>query len=92
MKKLFLILLLFSLACSSSGKLTGKVYVAGNEPFTWVALEAPNGTIYKIVATKELEQKLRSLQWRKVEVEYTKISDAPEGKVLTVNVVKEINP
>ena len=90
MKKLFLILLLFFIACSSSGKVTGKVYVAGNEPFTWVALEAPNGTIYKISTTKELEQRLRNMQGRNVEVEYTGMADVPEGKAITVTVAKEV--
>ena len=86
----FILFLLLFISCSGSGKLTGMLYVAGNEPFTWVALEAADGTVYKISASKELEKRLRGLQWKKVEVEYTKIADAPEGKAITVNVVKEV--
>ena len=90
-KVLVLLLLFVVVSCAGSGKVAGNVYIAGNEPFTWVALEAADGTVYKISATKELEQRLRSLQGKKVEVEYTKMTDVLEGKAIAVTVVKEVN-
>ena len=87
---LVLLLLFVAMSCAGSGKVAGSVYIAGNEPFTWVALAAADGTVYKISATKELEQRLRGLQGKKVEEEYTNLTDAPEGKLITVHVVKEV--
>lgn len=76
--------------CASSGKIVGTVYVAGNEPFTWVALEASDGTVYRLEATNELEQRLRTMQWKKIEVEFSKEIESLAGKALMVRSVKEI--
>lgn len=78
-------------ACASSGKIVGTIYVIGNEPFTSVAIEDAGGKMYRIAASKELEQRLRGLQGKKVEVEYTKLTPSPEGQTITVRVVKEVH-
>ena len=85
-----MLLVYLLLACASGGTLSGTVYVIGNEPFTSVAVEAPNGTMYRIVTSKELEKRLRTLQGKKVELEYTKLVRAADGPTMTVSVVKEV--
>jgi hypothetical protein len=71
-------------------KLSGTVYVVGNEPFTSVAVECSNGKMYRIKTTKELEKRLRTLQGKKVELQYTKLVRAGDTQTITVSVVTEL--
>lgn len=89
--KLIAIICLMLLACASSGKVVGTIYIMGNEPFTSVALETPEGKVYRVSTTKELEQRLRGLQGRKVELEFTKIARSPEGQTIVVSVVRDLS-
>jgi hypothetical protein len=84
-----ILLLCLLLVIVGGRKLSGTVYVVGNEPFTSVAVECSNGTMYRIKTTKELEKRLRGLQGKKVELEYTKLARSHEGQTITVSVVKE---
>jgi uncharacterized membrane protein len=79
------------LGCSSSGKVVGTIYVIGNEPFTQVAVEDSAGTLYRIETTKELERQLRSMQGRKVELRYSKLTTTEIGKTIAVESIHEID-
>ncbi len=70
----------------------GSIYVIGNEPFTSLAIEGPEGKMYRISASKKIEQRLRGLQGKKVEVEYSKLSLSAEGYTIIVDSVREIRP
>ena len=90
MNKLVLVVLVFLLACSSSGKMVGTIHMVGNEPFTSLAIINADGVAYKITATRELREHLNKLQGVKVEVEYSDLKEDVTGKTLTVTVVKEV--
>lgn len=87
---LFIALLIVG-GCSSSGKIVGTIYVIGNEPFTQVAVEDSTGTVYRIETTKELEQRLRGLQGRKVELHYTTLRTTEIGKTIAVGSIQEVS-
>lgn len=78
------------LAFVGGGKISGTVYVIGNEPFTSVAVECPNGKMFRITTTKELEKRLRGLQGKKVELQYTKLVRSAQGTTATVTEIKEV--
>ena len=84
------LLILMLTALLGSGKLSGTVYVVGNEPFTSMAIECSNGKMYRIKTTKELEKRLRGLQGKKVEVQYTKLVRTADAQTITVSVIKEL--
>jgi hypothetical protein len=73
-----------ALACGSSGTIIGTIYVIGNEPFTQVAIQDSTGAIFRIETTKEIEQRLREMQGRKVTLEYSNVTTTEDGKIITV--------
>jgi hypothetical protein len=58
------------------GSAVGTVVIIGNEPFTSPALQMADGTIHRLVCSKELEQTLRGVQGKRVRVAVGK-ADAP---------------
>ncbi|MBI3587542.1 MAG: hypothetical protein HY088_10465 [Ignavibacteriales bacterium] len=80
--------------CSSSkeagsGAITGIIQVIGNEPFTTVAIQRADGTMYRISASREIEQRLRAMQGKTMELRYSELSSSPEGLRIVVKELKE---
>ncbi|MEE9574151.1 MAG: hypothetical protein V3W20_13940 [Candidatus Neomarinimicrobiota bacterium] len=90
MQKL-VIILIFSfilgiIGCAGSGntsKISGTLYVAGNEPFTYLALDTKDRTIYKIECTDSLKKELWQLQGKLVSLGYNKIEKFDKVNILT---------
>jgi hypothetical protein len=64
--------------------ITGVLYVTGNEPFTKLGLQTPDGTRYILKCTKEIESDLRTKQGKIVNVHYDGREQIPEGQALKV--------
>ena len=62
----------------------GVLYVTGNEPFTKLGLQTPNGTMYILKCTKEIESDLRTKQGKIVNIHYHGTEQIPEGQALKV--------
>lgn len=93
---LFLILLT-ALGCAGKketvkGTVRGTIYVIGNEPFTSLAIQDSSGQMYRISASKEIEDKLLARQGKMVELEYSGIDTTYEGVTLSIKAYKEIIP
>lgn len=79
--KLFIILLFTIIisiigcasSCNTTNKLSGTLYVAGNEPFTYLALDTKNRVIYKIECADSLKKDLWKLQGNTVTLYYDEI-------------------
>ena len=61
--------------CNTTNKLTGTLFVSGNEPFTFLAIAAndENKSIYKIECADSLHKELWQLQGKTVELNYQEI-------------------
>jgi hypothetical protein len=69
---------------SENGVLEGTMYSISNEPFTKLGIQTPDGTMYILKCTKEIEQSLNDNQGKKVKVHYENIEHSPEGLILNV--------
>ena len=76
---------------SDEMEVIGKVYLMGNEPFTYVALKMDDGQVYALVG--EHEKELRRLQGRRVTVVGKPSEEKPRGakaiEVKSFRVVEE---
>ena len=76
---------------SDEMEVIGKVYLMGNEPFTYVALKTDDGQVYAVVG--EHEKELRRLQGRRVMVVGKPSEEKPRGakaiEVKSFKVVEE---
>ncbi len=61
----------------------GRVVVIGNEPFTSVAVEALDGTVYRLEAEAAVLQKLRSIQGKVIQV-VGRLRTEPQGPSVVV--------
>jgi hypothetical protein len=66
------------------GTITGRIFVIGNEPFTKLAIETPEGIMYPLKCDKKTEQELRKKQGQMVRCEYDGIEQTPNGRMLKV--------
>lgn len=93
---LFLITLLLVLAgCSSSNngekesqKITGKIVLVGNMPFTKLALMTAPDKKYVLNCDKAMHDSLLSYQGRNAEISYDKMNDSSGIGVVSVKEVK----
>jgi hypothetical protein len=69
---------------TANDTITGVLYLVGNEPFTKLGLQVPDGTMYILKCTKEVESDLRSKQGKIVNIHYNGMEQIPEGQVLRV--------
>ncbi len=90
----FILILIFA-GCSSSNtgekevqKISGKIVVIGNEPFTKLALMTSPDKKYVLKCDKLMEDSLLSYQGRNVEVSYGEMKDSSGIDVVTVKDVK----
>ncbi len=91
--KLFIILIFTILICvfgcagnsNSGGKLSGTLYVAGNEPFTYLALDTKDRTIYKIECSDSLKKELWQLQGKTIKLNYNEIKKSDRLNTAIVN-------
>jgi uncharacterized protein YcfL len=69
-----------------SGSLTGILFVTGNEPFTDISLQAVNGRMHVIQKdTSEVYSKLRSLQGKKVRLQFRLPAARNDSTLIIVN-------
>jgi hypothetical protein len=61
--------------CNTTNKLSGTLYVAGNEPFTYLALDTKDRTVYKIECSDSLKKELWQLQGKIVELNFNQIKE-----------------
>jgi hypothetical protein len=71
--------------CNTANKLSGTLYVAGNEPFTYLAIDAKDRTIYKIECADSLKKELWQLQGKTVELNYDEIKEFEKLNVAVIN-------
>jgi hypothetical protein len=71
-------------ASTMNDTLTGVLYVTGNEPFTKLGLQTPDGTMHILKCTKEVESDLRAKQGKIVTIHYDGMEQTPEGQALKV--------
>ncbi len=89
---MLLLLATFMLAgCSLSGQTTdethvttGRIQVIGNEPFTRLALQSDDGTVYVLRCEKSVETMLAGEQGHLVQVEWKVMEKVPEGNAIRV--------
>lgn len=63
--------------CNTNNKLSGTIYISGNEPFTFLAIatDDQNRTVYRIECSDLLKNDLWKLQGKTVELNYDKIKE-----------------
>jgi hypothetical protein len=91
--KLFIILLstivISIIGCTGSSetniKLKGTLYVAGNEPFTYLALDTKDRTVYKIECPDSLKKELWQLQGKTIELNCNEIKKSDRLNTAFVN-------
>ena len=91
--KLFTILLsmivVSIIGCAGNGnpnsKLKGTLYVAGNEPFTYLALDTKDRTVYKIECSDSLKKELWQLQGKTIELDYNEIEKSERLNTAIIN-------
>lgn len=96
MNKLVLLLLSLVLiglvACAGNNYikhgLTGRVYVAGNEPFTFLAIESSQGEIFKISCSDSLKKELWRFQGEEVKLKLTEIQKLDTIQIAVVKSYK----
>jgi hypothetical protein len=86
------VLTLLSFQCSSSKQVIpdrrviyGKIYSLGNEPYTKLGIQTPDGTIYILKCTNEQENLLSTKQGQFIDVQYEIVISTPEGLILSVS-------
>lgn len=91
--KLFIILLFTIMisiigcvsSCNTTNKLSGTLYVAGNEPFTYLALDTKDRIVYKIECSDSLKNDLWQLQGENVSVDYNEIKKYDRLNIVVIN-------
>ena len=71
--------------CNTINKLSGTLYIAGNEPFTYLALDTNDRTLYKIECSDSLKKELWQLQGKVIELNYTKIKEFDRMNTVVVD-------
>jgi len=71
--------------CNTTNKLSGTLYVAGNEPFTYLALDTKDRTVYKIECADSLKKELWQLQGKTVELNYAEIKEFEKLNIAVIN-------
>ncbi len=61
----------------------GRIVVIGNEPFTSVAVEALDGTVYRLEAEAAVLQKLRLMQGKIIQI-VGRLRTEPQGPAVVV--------
>ncbi|MDE5899407.1 MAG: hypothetical protein K2H09_09125 [Treponemataceae bacterium] len=78
-----LLLSSFSRAGGAKDVVSGCIAHYGNEPFTYIALKADDGEVYRIRADAELDRELRTLDGARIELHGTVgISEADGRKCI----------
>jgi len=71
--------------CKTNNKLSGTLYVTGNEPFTYLALDTKDRTIYKIECSDSLKKELWQFQGQTVELKYDELKKFEKLNIAVVN-------
>ena len=76
------------IGCAGScknNKISGTLYIAGNEPFTYLALDSKDRTIYKIECSDSLEKELWVLQGQNVVLKIEEIKKTEQMNIAIIN-------
>ena len=71
--------------CTTNNKLSGTLYVAGNEPFTYLALKSDDDKFYKLECDDTLKKELWSMQGKIVNLQYGDIKKTDVEYVVTIS-------
>ena len=86
---LFFTLIISTIGCTGhktlNNEITGTLYVAGNEPFTYLALESKDRTVYKIECADSLKKDLWKLQGKTLNLYYDEIKKYNKLNIAIVN-------
>ncbi len=85
---LFFTIILSIIACAgdyNNNQLSGTLYVAGNEPFTYLALATKDRTVYKIECADSLKKELWQLQGNTVNLNYDEIKKYDRLNIVVVD-------
>lgn len=85
---LFFTLILSIIGCAgnyNTNQLSGTLYVVGNEPFTYLALDTKDGTVYKIECADSLKKELWQLQGNTITLHYDGIKINDRLNIAIVN-------
>ena len=75
---------LLDVASAVNDSVTGVLYAIGNDPFIKLGLQTPDGTMYILKCTKEIESDLLTKQGKIVNIRYNGTEQIPEGQALKV--------
>jgi hypothetical protein len=75
---------LLDVASAVNDSVTGVLYAIGNDPFIKLGLQTPDGTMYILKCTKEIESDLLTKQGKIVTIYYNGIEQIPEGQALKI--------
>ncbi len=74
--------------CKTSAKientLSGTLYVAGNEPFSYLALDTTDRIVYKIECSDSLKKELWQLQGKTVQLNYNELKNYDKLNIAVV--------
>ena len=74
-----------SAAPQGAGTIRGIVYVVGNEPFTYLALQDSSGSMHRLRGPKELENVLYQRQGKMAVVTIVSTEQEPEGPITVIS-------
>ena len=69
---------------NTRGVIHGKVYITGNEPFSQLAIEDTEGTVYLISCSKKTESELQNLQGQFLRLHYSEIIRTKDQNTVTI--------
>ncbi len=75
---------LLDVASAVNDSVTGVLYAIGNDPFIKLGLQTPDGKMYILKCTKEIESDLLTKQGKIVTIYYNGIEQIPEGQALKI--------
>jgi len=90
MTLLFVVIIGCASSCNSN-KIVGNLYVAGNEPFTHLAIKTEDGTVYKLKCSEKTEKELRQLQGKTLKLELSEIKKFEKVNIAVVKNYKTIS-
>ena len=73
---------------TTTNKLTGTIYVSGNEPFTYLALNSVDDKYYKIECSDSLKKELWQLQGKVVELKFDEIKQLENQNTIIISEYK----
>ena len=89
---LIITIVIINCAGSKVDTIQGKLYVSGNEPFTFLIIESEDGNIYKIECSDSLQTELWKMQGEIINLEIEDIKKEKNNAMAFVKGYKEMSP